>query len=236
MNVRPDSTSPWGKRIWIADCGFDSTMDALRHRVGQTACEPGRGIDVDAVLLQGFGVDPSFVSLPDGCLGRTTFQSNGSFEVEICRVLGEEAETSAMARRRLRSTLAHEASHIELHAVLHPIATASLFEDLGKPPTAVMCRRPSETCAASGPWWEYQANRGMASLLVPRALVRDQFSAWLAAVGAATITEVLTAGRVRVLASDLADEFDVSLEMMVYRLGDIGLLPQSAAQAELAGL
>jgi len=234
MSVRPDPRSPWGARLWIRSTDFDPRMEEVLALAPAAQFKPGRGIDVDVVLLQAYAIDPDFVDLPDACVGRTVFEADGRYKVEVARGLADEAERSAPARRRLRSTLAHECAHVALHSVLHPIgAGPSLFEEMASPGPAVMCREPSLDGAASGQWWEIQANKGMASLLMPRQIVGEQLRMWLASKGLESVEAAFAARRGEALVRVLSELFDVNLPVAFYRLRDLGFVPRDVGQTTL---
>jgi hypothetical protein len=233
VTVYSDPKSPWGRRVWIPDTEFDRVMDSVRAQA--PGCfRPGRGVDVDEILARVYKVEPDFGDPDDACLGRTCFEADGSFKVMINRALAEEADRWPVARRRLRSTLAHELAHIAFHAVLHPSHQGpGLFEDIVEP-TKVMCRMDAiDGADAYPPWWEYQANRGMASLLLPRDLVREQLSAALDRRGLGDIHSALAAEQGKVVLDELAGVFDVSFEMTVFRLLELGFLPKNDGQGNL---
>jgi hypothetical protein len=156
--------------------------------------------------------------------------------VQISRALADGAELDAMLRRRLRSTTAHECAHIALHGHLHAVpATGALFPDMRPVESRTLCR--TETIEQPGrvqlgEWWEYQANRGMASLLLPRAMVREHIAATLARLGAADMLAAIRAGQGEVVIRAIMDAFDVSYEMAFYRLDALGVLP-APGQPEL---
>jgi hypothetical protein len=232
MRIQSDRTSPWGRRVWIPDGDFETTMDALRSKVPGSFVA-GRGIDVDAILLGAFGVTPDFGDVDDACLGRTCFEPDGTFTVLVNRALSDESAFSAVARRRLRSTLAHECAHIAFHAVLHPVQTPSLF---GEPhePRAVMCRQEHvEAQGGQPPWWEYQANRGMSCLLLPREFLLPVLAEALRSRGFADMREVLRAGRAEVVLQDVTQVFDVSFEMLLYRVQELGFISKHVGQSGL---
>lgn len=235
MTPRPDPRSPWGSKLWIPADRFDPMMDAVRSRAGQTALVPRQGIDVDVILKDLYCVDPDFCVLPKGCLGRTTFLADGSFYVQVSADLANEAVSSPVARRRLRSTLAHECAHIALHAALHPIRSArSLFDDMACDTVAVMCRGEGIEAGGSAPdWWEYQANRGMASLLLPRDLLRAALSSSVQVRGLTDLREALATEQAEAVLRDLMELFDVGYSMTLYRLQDLGYLPKYVGQGGL---
>jgi hypothetical protein len=105
---------------------------------------------------------------PDN-LGCTIFNSSGAVEAILVSRSLEEKNTTP-ARRRVRSTVAHEAGHGLLHG--------SLFidsPDLGENQRRILCRSEDilgETQRSyRGRWWEFQANQAIGSLLLPRLLV-----------------------------------------------------------------
>jgi hypothetical protein len=228
MRVQPDSKSPWGRRVWIPDDEFETAMDDLRV---EGCFARGTGVDVDAILLARYQVTPDFGDVAESCLGRTRFEPDGSYSVLISRALSDESVQSKVARRRLRSTLAHELAHIVFHGILHPIHLGPLlFPDLA-PPQPFLCRPDiSKDPTEKGPWWEYQANRGMSCLLMPRDLVRQFLTEAVAKRSLADMREALAASRGKAVIQDLMEDFDVSLELALYRLQGLGYIPQHVGQ------
>src|ERR1700757_523533 len=107
---------------------------------------------------------------PDN-LGCTIFNSSGAVEaILVSRSLEEQNTTPA--RRRVRSTVAHEAGHGLLHG---PLFIEGKFPDFGKNQRRILCRSEDilvETQSSyRGRWWEFQANQAIGSLLLPRPLV-----------------------------------------------------------------
>lgn len=233
MKSWPDARSPWGKQLRFDDDEFEAMMDSARRRSGD-CFEAGRGIDVDAVLLRSEGVEADYLELPEGILGRTKFVRDGSVQVEISRSLGDASGVDHVARRRLRSTLAHEVGHIACHRVLFVQDTESfsLFSDtelhaLSRNVDPILCRGECVGSAGySGEWWEYQANQCMASLLLPREMivrsVREQLSASAYKDGENCLRE----GGGELLVRTLSDEYDVSHTLTLYRLQKLGFFPK----------
>ncbi|HWX25227.1 MAG TPA: ImmA/IrrE family metallo-endopeptidase [Vicinamibacteria bacterium] len=225
MRRSRDPRSPWGVRLWFEDAEFDQIMDGVRRRAGEVYAE-GRGVDVEEVLMKVYGIDPDYLELPRGVLGRTVFCANGVVDVHLSRGLSERAEKSRVARQRLRSTMGHECGHVALHRDLQ----------LGAPgvaPTeapAILCRASAFKTESrrAGQWWEYQANRAMASLLMPRDLTNGALSRILRARGDESLEKALEVERGADVLKELSRIFDVSFEMALYRLGDLGLLPRPA--------
>jgi hypothetical protein len=233
MSIHLDPKSPWGKRLWIPEADFEPLMLNV-HSKAQDCFTPGRGVDVDAILLRVYGVTPDFGDIDEACLGRTRFELDGTYSVMISRTLAEEAESSVVARRRLRSTLAHELAHIVYHGVLHPVHHGpGLFPELAEA-KGVMCRQDSiDRKVQDQPWWEYQANRGMSALLLPSDLVKDCLSTALSKRGHSDMRAALHAECGKAVLRELMDVFDVSFEMTLYRLQELGFMSKHVGQGGL---
>ncbi|MCB1282337.1 MAG: hypothetical protein KDB18_12525 [Salinibacterium sp.] len=242
MKDYPDRGGRYGRRLYYEDDEFESIMDELRARADLGPLEPGRGVDVERVLKRAFDVEPDFRELPEHMLGRTEFQPDGQVAIEISHVLSELAEGNVVARRRLRSTLGHEGGHVALHRTLflRDFATPSLFGDEPqREVSACLCRNevidaPSSRASGyHGEWWEYQANRAMSALLLPRDEVRREVPAVLARHGHADMDQALMAeDGVRVI-RELSNIFDTSISLTLFRLQHLGFVPQDGRQQRL---
>lgn len=232
MRLRADGLSPWGQRVWVDTHEFEALMDDLRRRAGVSHHIPGSGIDVDRVIERGLRTVADYCDLPPGVLGRTRFARDGSVRIEISRVLSDGAESDVVERRRLRSTLAHECGHVVCHQCLHvrDTETLSLFSDSESPAVddraAVMCRETTMHARYAGDWWEYQANQCMTALLLPKTLLAESVRAACVRGALRTFDDAIRCGRGALLLSELADEYDVSKTMMLYRLEALGFVPR----------
>lgn len=151
--------------------------DALRA-VGLYPSKP-EPIRIERFIEKHFHVHPRYDDLPDAALGFTRFGTNGVEEIVIARALVES--NSKSAQRRVNTTLAHEAGHGLLHAHLFALVTPAkpLFDQSGEQATPhVLCRDESlpvqkdpGLTAYDGRWWEFQANRAIGALLLPKSLV-----------------------------------------------------------------
>lgn len=237
MRTTVDRSSPWGSRLWFEDHEFDAMMDEVRLKAGQGAVTAGTGVDVDAIFEKVYRVAPDYVDLPDGVLGKTIFHRDGRFDVYLSRPLADEAEHDTVARRRLRATAAHECAHVVVHGHMHlvdPLAM-SLFDDTPPPPPRVLCRQEAiGRPGYNGEWWEYQANRGMASLLLPKALVGEAVRQSLANRHCSTLETAIQGGHLEPLVRDLMQHFDASMQLVIYRLQQLGTLPKATNQTTLA--
>jgi Zn-dependent peptidase ImmA (M78 family) len=124
--------------------------------------------------------------------------------VKISATLSGRAESEPGAEHLLRTTMAHEAAHVLLHRILFLQQSEALFG--GRPSRQELCRDVRFTNRYAGEWWEWQANRGMAALLLPRSAVT------------AVVGEVRTAPDQGTIDAGLARVFNVSRQAAGYRL------------------
>jgi hypothetical protein len=107
-------------------------------------------------------------------LGCTIFNSLGAVEAILVSRLLEEQNTIP-ARRRVRSTIAHEAGHGLLHGSLFNEGNSALNDAPGEKQRLILCRSEDilvETqLSYAGRWWEFQANQAIGSLLLPSLLM-----------------------------------------------------------------
>ena len=158
----------------------DICLGALRQaKLLPSEPEP---IKIDLFLEKYFDVHILYEDLGDGIMGSTVFNSKGGVTGFTIAPWIEE-EGTEVADRRVRSTLAHEGGHGLLHSKLFMAdQTADLFgqnPSAPTPPKNFLCRNTdiSPSAATSipkydGKWWEWQANRAIGGLLLPKPLVR----------------------------------------------------------------
>jgi hypothetical protein len=174
-----------------------------------------------------FKVTPSYEDLPDGVLGWTRFGPKGVDAIIVARALGEAG--GVVAERRVSSTLAHEAGHGLLHSHLFVLGldNHSLFPVGGDvEPNRILCRddRPAKGIPQrgyDGRWWEVQANKAMAALLLPQGLVELCLSGLLVkgSMGRGTLPVLLRQDAVTLV----AETFEVN--PIVARLRLDGVFP-----------
>ena len=166
----------------------------------------------------------SYEDLPATVLGYTQFGSKGVEAVFVSRALVEEG--NRVAERRVNSTLAHEAGHGLLHAhlfMLQSFPTGLFDDDKDVSPSRILCRdnpTASKRAAYDGRWWEYQANRMIGALLLPKPLVLAAIGPHLVAAGQLG-TPTLQNGQRGKAARELADLFDVNLQVADIRLATL---------------
>lgn len=168
------TVGPFRERPWYELEEIDRICTEELQNAGLYPKEPG-AVRIERFLEKRFGLSPRYEDLGGKILGYTRFGATGApEEIVISRVLAESGTRGADCV--LNSTMAHEAGHILLHGHLFALdGTSSLFENVEEP-NKILCR-DSEVDGASdrrraydGRWYEFQANRAIGGLLLPRAL------------------------------------------------------------------
>jgi len=96
-----------------------------------------------------------------------------------------------------------------------------------------MCRADTVGNAGyNGEWWEFQANKCMAALLLPKHMFAESTKKRLSDGGFLSGEDCLKQGHAELLVRELADEYDVSQTATLYRLQAMGFIP-SGAQARM---
>ncbi len=166
-------------RLWYEEAEIEAIMDAELRQAGPPRLRGGPAVDVDLFVERRLGLVPEYVTLPGGIQGATEFAADGRVRVQISAALSLRAEGDPGPERLLRSTLAHEAAHVLLHRTLFLKESRVMFG--GRQTRQELCRDIRFTARGyTGEWWEWQANRGMAALLMPRRDVLDALQAWSA--------------------------------------------------------
>jgi hypothetical protein len=173
------SSGPFSERPYYSDDEIEHlSADELRA-IGLLPVSP-QPIRIERFIEKRFGISPQYDDLPDGMLGCTKFGPKGVQAIVVARTLCEEGTKAS--ERRVKTTLAHEGGHGLLHAHLFvqgPPAR-SLFgsDDSQSDPMRILCREdtvldmhPVGQSSYTGHWWEFQANRAIGALLLPRGLV-----------------------------------------------------------------
>lgn len=173
MRYIPASVGPFPERPYFSDQEIETICvdELMAVDLLPDMPEPVR---IDRFIEKKFGISEEYEDLGDGILGMTQFGPNGVARIIVARSL-EEQQTE-VANRQIRTTLAHEAGHGLLHAPMFiENDQLMLFGEVSETGTPkVLCRtRAIESGGRSynGEWWEYQANRIIGALLMPRDLV-----------------------------------------------------------------
>ncbi len=206
-------------------------LAALKQR-GLLPETPGP-IRIERFIEKHFDCLLTFEELDPDIMGCCVFTPLGTVErIAISKALGEDERPAA--QRRVRSTYAHEAGHGLLHGCLFVEETT---EDLFGPQLGeseekrFLCRdgdigKLSDRCY-DGKWWEFQANRAIGGLLLPKLLVANAarpFAHAVSPLGALVLDETLREEAVLTL----AQTFDVNQAAMHFRLEEI--FPPNSAE------
>jgi hypothetical protein len=179
-------------------------------------------IRIDRFIEKRFG-GFSYEELPEGVLGFTRFGPKGVEGIVVAVALDEGG--TKVAERRLRSTLAHEGGHGLLHAHLFLTQehNPSFFDHTDRTPR-ILCRDvpdgPRTTRGYDGRWWEFQANKAIGGLLMPRHLAEMALSAFSVEEGALGQRKVPSERR-EAAARALSDTFDVNPAVARLRVEDV---------------
>jgi hypothetical protein len=164
----PTPSGPFPFQLYFEDLGEidEICLDALK-RQSLLPSSPAP-IRIERFVEKEFHTTLRYEDLGPENLGCTIFNCLGGVEaILISRFLEEQNTTPA--RRRARSTVAHEAGHGLLHG--------PLFIDSGENQRRILCRSEDILGESQrfyrGRWWEFQANQAIGSLLLPRPLMHN---------------------------------------------------------------
>lgn len=166
-------------RIWLEDDEIEAIIEAELHNSGfyPTMDEPV--VDIEGFIEEYLGASlDQYADLESDVLGLTEFLKGKAPAIKINRSLTQKAidapRVAGGILGRWRATVAHEGVHIIFHRSLFetPIDQVSLFEESAedKAPGRVQCLKRDVSFKIVADWREYQANRGMAAMLMPREL------------------------------------------------------------------
>jgi len=216
-----DPTGRLPYRLWYEETEIDAIMEDEFQKAGAPVLPGTIAVDIDAFIEGHLGVVPDFVELADGVQGATEFYPDGHVRLKISAGLALRADRQPGAERLIRTTLAHEAAHVLLHRTLFRREAESLFG--GAASRQELCRDVRFVAPGyTGEWWEWQANRGMAALLLPRSSVIFEVRRRRALGGAELATALLE--------RELARAFAVSRRAVRYRLQHLGMIKDPGQQ------
>ena len=223
------------RRLWFDKDEIDQIMDAELHKADMFPDFAQPSVDIESFLELHLGVKLDLhANLEPDVLGETRFIRRTRPLVLIHRGLTLEVEGAGVPSGQLgrwRATLAHEAAHVTLHRMLFevPFEQESFFEIDSHSGSSLLRCLKRNVSFSRGPsdWKEIQANRGMASLLMPKS----HFAGLVRKAVGATVDDDLLA-KIPVAGSpafyDLVREVsslcDVSQEAALIRLETLGLV------------
>jgi len=219
MKTFRSSSGPFSEQPYFTPGEFEQICSDELQKADLYPDKP-EPIRIERFIEKRFNVSPRYEDMPDGVLGFTRFCSSGVESIIVSRFLSEDQ--TPVSRRRMNTTLAHEAGHGLLHAHLFALAESKdvvpLFsEEHDVEAQRILCRDaiiPGENQGSaakrySGRWWEFQANKAMGALLLPRDLVIKCLDPMLVARGSfgeRWIPQGQRSGAVK----KLVDTFDVN--------------------------
>lgn len=191
-------------------------------------------IRIDRFIEKRFKVTYEPEDLSENVLGYTRFGPKGVQAVYVSRVLLDDPTTPA--KRRVTTTLAHEAGHGLLHAHLFVLEADKNLALFGQDPdvtqTKILCRDPDARPRSGydGRWWELQANMAMAALVLPRDLVLESLKPCLEARGSLGTLALPDSRRAEAIHL-VSETFDVNPIVAKLRLAR--LCPEEGSQLTL---
>lgn len=218
-----------GDRLWFDDGEIESIIESELRKAEMLPSIDAPVLDLEAFIERHLSVQlDQYAHLEETVLGLTEFFEGSAPKISINRVLTGSAldddESPPGIRGRLRATLAHEATHVILHRRLFDAATGtmSLF-DREPPPAALQrCLKRNASYGRVTDWREFQANAGMAALLMPRLVFVPFVRDLIARVFPDRID--IPSGSEHRIVPDVADAFKVSKQAASIRLETVGLL------------
>lgn len=181
MKTFRSKIGPLVEQPYFSLSDIENTCTDELEREGFYPDKPER-IRIERFIEKRFKISVSYEDTPPGTLGCTHFGPKGVEAIVVSRAL-EETQT-VISRRRVNTTLAHEAGHGIFHAALFGLAAAKDVAPLFGPEfdaatPRILCREEGIPTGDSGEarrnydgrWWEFQANKALGALLLPRALV-----------------------------------------------------------------
>jgi hypothetical protein len=229
------------KRLWFEPSEIEEIMEHELAKARLVPTPPDCTVDIESLLERHLKVRfDQYAPLPPEILGSTQFCAGQKPWVRINQDLTQTAlddeDRPDWILGRWRATIAHEASHVILHARLFATDPnqGTLFatddDETGGQNLHRCLKRDVLFRGQPSDWREVQANMGMAALLMPRKV----FSAACTQV----MEETRWKGDVqtgstehRTLARTLADRFQVSRQAAGIRLETLGQLTQRGRQS-----
>jgi len=176
MRKVPTPSGPLPFQLYFEDLGEidEICLEALKSQ-SLLPSKPAP-IRIERFVEKQFKTALRYEDLGPDNLGCTIFSSSGAVEaILISRFL--EEQNTIPARRRVRSTVAHEAGHGLLHGSLFVQSNSAdlVTGPVGDNMRRILCRSEDVLVdtprSYEGRWWEFQANQAIGSLLLPGLLV-----------------------------------------------------------------
>ena len=225
MRKIPTPSGPYPFQLYFEDLGEIDEICLEALKLQSLLPSSPAPIRIERFVEKQFKTALIYEDLGPGNLGCTVFNSSGTVEAIVVSRFLEEQNTIP-ARRRVRSTVAHEAGHGLLHGPLFMDTDSPDFMNVadGKNRRLILCRSEDILVDTerlyAGRWWEFQANQAMGSLLLPSPLMH----AFLDQSGinpASFRSGILTPAQHESLVKEAAVIFDVNPVVVRIRLDSL---------------
>lgn len=222
MKIIPLNKGEFKNKVVFNDGEIDSLMELLYFEFWNKSLDmamPEIDFDIfmdDFMVRKGIEFDPEAEELPSDILGRTCFNNDGTALIQINKSLYARRSDSNY-KGRVNFTIAHEVFHALYHRPLFGNKANSTIEclqrDLFKPQ------------ARYTPYYEIQANRGAAALILPKEVFVHHFLKERNAYGINSNSVLLDTPRYfNNVVSYLSKLFGASKVAVKRRLSDLGCL------------
>jgi hypothetical protein len=222
------------QRVWYEADEIERIAESELQRAGLMPSARQPVTDLERFIEGHLRVDlDQYAELPTDVLGLTEFRANRRPRVLINSTLTEETEDESPSSGivgRWRATMAHEAMHVLLHRYLFDPEMAQLS---GGPPSSTQVKKEGlmrclhrdvtpVTMQNLAPirrrpdWREVQANRGMATLLMPGRAFQRIAHEQMMTIGSGTVPAGCSSADT--LAAAMAEIFNVSKQAAAIRL------------------
>lgn len=220
-------SSDGATKLWYELEEIEGLMEREMARSGIVPTGDEPVLDLERFVEGHLGVRlDQHANLPRDILGETQFFTDAPPLIRLQRDLTRKARDlhgpPPGLRGRWRATLAHEAAHVLLHAVIFDEKSST--PGLARTEPLFRCGLAITQPDKGYDWREVQANRGMASLLMPRALFRAIGRAVLSERGLEPIQYEPESEQGIALSREMAGRFEVSRLAARIRLEVLGFL------------
>lgn len=232
--MKPYKCSKTGEqKLWFKPGEIDDWMEAELRKAGLYPSTDKPQVDI-GTFVAGLDVDlDEYCPLPETVLGKTEFEAGKRTKVLINRALTmvavDDSDAAQWVRSKWRMTMAHEATHVLLHKSLFPsdARQQSLFaldDDNSDSGSNRHYQCLERNLDRGGPdWREVQANKGMAALLMPKALFLSLCQSERERLFNGSKPILKESSEAVRLARALSELFDVSVQSVQIRLEELGI-------------
>ena len=168
-------SGPFREQLYFQPSEIDEVCVEALIASGYMPPSPGP-VNIERFIEKHLSCEAGYEELPVDVMGFTAFNKKG--KVVSVRVQSRLEDGTKTGEHRVRSTWAHEGGHGLLHAslfievpgsqTLFPCQNSNVSEN------KILCRNSDVKPVGArydGRWWEWQANRCIGSLLLPKTLV-----------------------------------------------------------------